>query len=528
MAKSALLPEARDTPARAYRLVLLLVLQCLLAACGGGGGSSGPPTPNSLSISPSDSLVVIGKTLQLTATGHYIDGSTRDLSTAASWSSSQMQTATVAGGLVTAIAPGSTTITATYNGVPNSITVTVVEALSYLYTFQKVPTDAGQPNGPLLQASDGNFYGTTRAGGSNLCRPPDNIPCGAIFKVTPAGVETVLYSFGASATDAYTPLGPLIQGTDGALYGTTASGGTTGAGTVFKMTLDGTYTVLYSFGATPTDGIVPASGLMQASDGNFYGTTSSGGTNSCFNIPQNGANCGTVFRLTPAGVETVLYSFGASVSDGVEPNGPLIQASDGNLYGTTTNGGANACSTSGETHDCGTLFKITLAGVESVLYSFGTSLADGIAPQGPLVQGSDGALYGTTASGGGGTCGGSYGCGTVFRLDSSGMVSVIYAFALTSRSNGYGPSPFLIQASDGDFYGSTTSGGAFGGDLEGTLFKLTPSGQITTLYSFGPLNMNPSDPYSGVIQGSDGAFYGVTAYSGQGGGSGTVFKLVAP
>jgi uncharacterized repeat protein (TIGR03803 family) len=348
----------------------------------------------------------------------------------------------------------------------------------------------------------------------------------------PDGTETVLYSFGASATDAYSPGAPLIQGKDGALYGTTASGGANGAGTVFKIALDGTYAILYSFGASPSDGIVPVAGLIQASDGNFYGMTSSGGANHCVNIPQAGGNCGTIFKVTPAGVETVLYSFGSSPSDGVEPTGSLIQASDGDFYGTTLDGGANACSDSGGTHDCGTVFKMTPGGAETILHSFGTSTADGIAPQGTLLQGTDGAFYGTTASGGDGWCGWSAGCGTIFKMTSTGQVTIIHAFSTTSRADGYGPSQFLIQASDGNIYGTTGSGGSALSGLNGTIFKMTPSGTLTTLYSFGPLNENPSDPVGGLIQGTDGAFYGVTFYngtlgaSGARGGFGTLFKML--
>ena len=345
--------------------------------------------------------------------------------------------------------------------------------------------------------------------------------------MTPDGVETVLYAFGASATDGYTPSGPLIQGQDGALYGVTTNGGDYGGGgTVFRITLAGSYTVLHSFGATPTDGIVPIGGLVQADDGNFYGVTASGGANHCVQIPQDGSNCGTVFKMSPSGVVTILYSFGSSVSDGVTPNASLVQASDGKLYGTTANGGANSCSTVGETNNCGTLFGITTDGAETVLHSFGTSLTDGIAPLGALIQGSDGGLYGTTASGGGGGfCAFAFSCGTVFKMTLAGEVSIVHAFAESSREDGYGPSQYLAQTADGSIYGITGSGGASLSDLTGTVFKLSSTGVKTTLYSFGPLNSGPSNPVGGLVQGTDGAFYGVTAYSGSS-GTGTIFKLV--
>jgi uncharacterized repeat protein (TIGR03803 family) len=378
----------------------------------------------------------------------------------------------------------------------------------------------------LLQASDGNFYGTTRAGGTNSCRAPDNVPCGVLFKITPDGQETVLHSFGGPDASGYSPTAPLIQAKDGALYGTTSSGGANGGGTVFRITLQGAYSVVYSFGATATDGAVPTAGVIQASDGNFYGTTASGGSNHCIQIPQAGGNCGTVFKLTPSGAESVVYSFGASVSDGVEPNGGLIQASDGNFYGTTETGGAGTCGPSALQYNCGTVFRITPAGVETVMHSFSTFAGDGFAPQGTLIQATDGALYGTTPSGG--NCNSSNGCGTVFKMTPTGQLTILYAFATNSALDGYGPSPFLIQATDGNFYGTTGSGGTSGGaDLDGTVFKLTPSGIKTTLYSFGPLNTNPSNPLGGVIEGRDGAFYGVTNYSGSATpGGGMVFKLV--
>jgi len=402
--------------------------------------------------------------------------------------------------------------------------------VTFLYDFKPAQGDGGQPNGPLVQAADGNFYGTTRAGGANQCRPgPDPIPCGVIFKMTPAGIESVLYNFGSIANDGYTGAGPLIQAQDGALYGLTPNGGAyDGGGTVFKITVSGTYTQLHSFGGTPDDGVVPLGGLIQATDGNFYGITASGGENECFQIPQAGGNCGTVFKMTPAGVTTIMYSFGTSISDGVTPMASLIQASDGNFYGTTANGGANACTISNATNNCGTVFKTTPTGETTILYHFGHSINDAIAPLGALIQGTDGALYGTTVSGGGGRCGGFFGCGTVFKLTLAGQLTIVHAFAVDSREDGYGPSQYLIQASDGNFYGTTGSGGAAQSDLEGTVFKLTPAGVKTTLHSFGPLNVNASNPVGGVIKGNDGAFYGVLAYSDAFAGVGTIYKLVPP
>lgn len=347
---NALLP--RTLLATWRKCVLFLLF--LLAACGGDGGGSGGAgggsggdgggtsqvTLNSVAISPANPTLAIETTSNLVLTGTYSDGSTRDLSAGAAWASSTPNVATVSGGAVAALAEGTTTISATYNGLSASTLVTVkAGALSFIYSFGP-PPDASQPNGPLLLASDGNFYGTSRAGGAHSCRN-NEVPCGAVFKITPAGKEIVLSSFGTDASDAYSPNAALIQGKDGALYGTTADGGTFGQGTVFKITTSGVRTILYSFGATPNDGVTPVAPLIQANDGNFYGTTASGGSNHCANIPQDGGNCGTIFKVTPQGVETVVYSFGAFDADGAEPLGSLLQASDGNFYGTTIDGGAN-------------------------------------------------------------------------------------------------------------------------------------------------------------------------------------------
>ncbi len=411
--------------------------------------------------------------------------------------------------------------------------------VTFLHNLIPSQQDGGQPNGPLLLASDGNFYATTRAGGAHICRTTGlPIGCGAIVKITPDGVGSVLYSFGASTLDGHTPNGPLIQGQDGALYGVTGNGGANiGGGTVFRITLDGDYSVLYSFGSTPTDGIVPTGRLAQASNGDLYGVTASGGANECWQIPQDGSNCGTVFRTTLTGETTIVYSFGSTPDDGVTPLGGLLLADDGNLYGTTVNGGANTC---GGPNSCGTVFRVTPAGVKATLHSFGSDYrigfvpGDGIAPQGALIQGSDGALYGTTPSGGGGSCGFQYGCGTVFRITLDGELTILHAFAMVP-DDGYGPGQYLIQATDGNFYGTTNTGGAMSplwegtGALspQGTVFRMTPTGVKTTLHSFGPMNIEPTKPEGGVIQGSDGAFYGITFYSKAfTNGQGTVFRLV--
>jgi uncharacterized repeat protein (TIGR03803 family) len=276
---------------------------------------------------------------------------------------------------------------------------------SVLYSFGSVANDGQYPDrgSTLIQASDGNFYGVTSYGGANL-------NAGAIVRVTPSGDEVVLYSFTGGA-DGAVPYGPLIQASDGNLYGMTSSGGAQGRGVVFKITLSGTETVLHSFAAGGTDGENPVGGLIQATDGNFYGMTPLGGTE----------NSGVIFRIDSSGNETILWDFGGS-PDGETPYGSLLQASDGNLYGVTSFGG---------TLGVGCIFRITTAGVEQVLYSFQDS-ADGAHPQGSLMQASDGKLYGTTASDGGN------GYGVVFRIDpASAQESLVYTFIL-GQQNGDG------------------------------------------------------------------------------------------
>jgi len=253
-----------------------------------------------------------------------------------------------------------------------------------------------------VQASNGNFYGTTSLGGAHTL--------GTVFKITPKGALTTLYSFCAkrNCADGTYPLAPLIQATDGNLYGTTFYGGGGGSyGTVFRITPAGKLKTLHAFAGYPTEGYYPYSGLVQASDGNLYGTTQNGGGN----------YDGTVFRITTAGALTTLYSFcdlgtGYPCPDGLNPSVALIQATDGNLYGTTVYGGSGAQYFMG----LGTIFDITTGGTETALYDFCTQTGcpDGDVPWSSLLQATSGMFYGMTAGGGSGGCNG--GCGTVFSL----------------------------------------------------------------------------------------------------------------
>lgn len=362
-------------------------------------------------------------------------------------------------------------------------------------------TNGYHPDSSLIQASDGNFYGVTQNGGltNQQCTSGG---CGTLFKLTPGGTLTTLYQFCtlSNCADGANPYGSLVQGTDGNFYGTTIYGGANSNGTVFKITSAGTLTTLHSFSLF-SDGAYPWAGLIQASDGNFYGTTTAGGIHIF----------GTVFKMTPAGGVTNLYNFcsQASCTDGANPYAPLVQGTDGNLYGTTTQGG--------NTNYVGTAFKITTSGTLTTIHTFCSlqHCADGEESFAGLIQAHDGNFYGTTVSGHG------QNPGTVFKITSSGALTTLYTFcALSHCTDGQNPYGGVIQASDGNFYGTTN----IGGTGQGTIFKLTSSGALTTLYTFsGP---DGALPYSGLIQASNGNFYGTTHIGGTN-NDGTVFGLLA-
>jgi uncharacterized repeat protein (TIGR03803 family) len=222
--------------------------------------------------------------------------------------------------------------------------------------------------------SAGDLYGTTDSGGGHDSD-------GTIFKISSSGTESVFYAFGAIANDGMQPEAGLITDNAGNFYGTSMSGGANGRGTVFKIA-SGTETILHSFGASATDGTQAESDLIMDSAGNLYGTTPGGGAN----------GDGTVYKISPSGTETILYSFGAIATDGQAPFRGLLMDSEGNLYGTTEGGGAHTNS--------GTVFKISASGAETVVYSFGASATDGQYPTASLIMDSAGNLYGTTGSGG--------------------------------------------------------------------------------------------------------------------------------
>src|ERR1039457_4779264 len=324
--------------------------------------------------------------------------------------------------------------------------------------------------------------------------------CAATAMALPAQKTfTTLQSF--DSTDGANPGAALVQATDGDLYGTASSQGANGGGTIFKVTLSGTLVTLYNFCSESgcTDGVLPEAALVQATSGDFYGTTNDGGL-----------SYGTVFRITPGGTLTTLYRFcsQSGCRDGSNPFAGLVQTANGDFYGTARNGGANAV---------GTVFEITPSGALTTLYSFcsESGCADGANPVAGLVQATNGNLYGTTLAGGGATNG-----GTVFEITPSGRLTTLYTFCSQSGcTDGSNPLAGLVEATNGDLYGTTTGGGA--SDL-GTVFKIPPSGTLTTLHSFD--RTDGSAPGTVLVQGTDGNFYGTT-YGGGAHGDGTIFEM---
>jgi uncharacterized repeat protein (TIGR03803 family) len=348
--------------------------------------------------------------------------------------------------------------------------------------------DGAFPFTTLTQGKDGNLYGTAEGGGFNFQ--------GSIFKVTLAGAQSTIYSFPIT-NGGGKPFGRLLQGADGYLYGTTSQGGSNANGTVFRMPTNGGVTYLYSF-IGGSDGAAPTAGLVQGADGNFYGTASAGGI----------YTYGALFKMSTNGLVTPLYSFGGN-ADGAYPSDALLQGKDGNFYGTTLEGGPGGF---------GTVFSLAPNGTLTTLASFNG--INGAFPQAGVIQGNDGSFYGTTVEGGVG------GFGTVYRLTTNGALTTLVSFNLT---NGAGSTAELTQGSDGNFYGTTQAGGVGG---QGTVFKMTTNGALSTLLWFDGFNgANPSSP---LVQASDGNYYGTTALGGigynatAGGGNGTVFRLTVP
>ena len=349
-------------------------------------------------------------------------------------------------------------------------------------------TDGAWPFAGLLQGTDGNLYGTTTQGGTKFQ--------GTVFKMSQAGAFTSLYSF-PGGTSGANPYSPLIQGANGVFYGTTSAGGASGDGTIFRMTTTGTAAFLYSFEGG-ADGMNPYASLLQGTDGNFYGTTDEGGSDTN----------GSIFKMTVNNIVTPVYGF-TDGTDGANPTAGLVQAPDGLYYGTALNGGS---------YGVGTVFSVSAAGAFSTVFSFDET--NGSYPQAGLILARDGDLYGTA------TEGGVYGYGNVFKLTTNGVISNLFSFDVT---NGANPGAQLTRGSDGAFYGTTSEGGIGG---QGTVFKITTNGALTTVLWFN--GFNGANPDGALIQATNGNFYGTTFLGGagfnpsSGGGNGVVFELTVP
>jgi uncharacterized repeat protein (TIGR03803 family) len=367
-----------------------------------------------------------------------------------------------------------------------------------LYNFSGQGTDGGYPSSSLIADKAGNLYGTAHLGGA--------YNRGVVFKLDKTGKETVLYSFTGIGGDGAIPQGALVRDAAGNFYGTTYSGGDltcgngSGCGTVFKLDTTGKETVLYRFRGYPTDGSNPPAGVIRDAAGNFYGTTYSGGT----------AATGTVFKVDTTGHETVLHNFTLG-PDGGWPYAGLVRDKTGNLYGTASDGGNSACG------GCGVIFKVDSTGHETVLYTF-TGVTDGFTPYGGLIRDGVGNLYGTTAFGGSTTgCNGN-GCGTVFKLDTTGHETILHRFTGTDGEKPYGS---VVRDGRGNLYGSTLLGGAYS---YGTIFKLDTAGKETVLHSFS-YSASGASPLSASLWGAAGKLYGTTSEGGPSGG-GLVFQIV--
>jgi uncharacterized repeat protein (TIGR03803 family) len=400
-----------------------------------------------------------------------------------------------------------------------------------IHTFDSAT--GAYPYSGLVLGSDGSLYGTTHAGG--------DFSGGTVYRIDPQGNHSVLCSFNPAAGDGSPFLGGLVEGSDGSFYGTTTNGGPSDLGTIYRVDGLGNYTRLHSFDVAG-GGYQPYGALVLASDGNFYGTTNNGGA---FGV-------GDVFRMDHQGNHTVIHSFENSTLSGYSPLAGLVEGSDGLLYGTTTNGGQ---------FNSGTIFRINTTGSFELVHSFNGS--DGYLPyEDPLIQASNGNLYGVSRSGGGTTVGtlfkittggtfthlrsfgtnlqnprrviqgidgrlygtaldrGDHNLGGVYRFDlASSTRTVLHEF---QANEGRTQIAGVIQASDGNFYGTTDTGGAEGA---GTVFKLTPSGTHSILYAFLYTDGTGASPYGTLYQASDGNLYGMTVSGGAAGGYGTIFRL---
>ncbi len=354
-----------------------------------------------------------------------------------------------------------------------------------MHQFTGAPADGALPFTGVILDSEGNLYGTTAEGGATNT--------GTVYKLSATGQITLLYSFTGGA-DGGAPHAVLVRDSEGNLYGTTVLGGAANYGVVFKLSSTGAETVLHGF-TGGADGGYPPAGVVADREGNLYGTARVGGA----------SGEGAVFKVDGGCTETVLYSFTGG-ADGGSPEAGLIRDSEGNLYGTTAEGGASGC---------GVVFKLSPSGAETVLYAF-LGTPDGQGPWAGLARDSQGDLYGTTVYGG------TFNFGTVFKLDTAGTETVLYSF--TGGTDGALPEAAPILDSAGNLYGTTYEGGVVAArQRPGVVYELTAAGIETVLHYFRG-STSGAHPWAGLIRDSQGSLYGAAE---QGGTSnmGVVFKL---
>jgi uncharacterized repeat protein (TIGR03803 family) len=351
-----------------------------------------------------------------------------------------------------------------------------------LHSFAGNP-DGAYPQAGLVQDAEGFFYGTSGDG---------EFRCGAIYRISPAGKYKIIHSLDCGA-EGIAPYSKLTLASDGFLYGTTEGGGANGEGTLYRVSRSGKFVVLDDFGSLK--GIEAVSGVMQASDGRLYGTTARGGAE----------KQGTIFRVTPRGKIQTIHSFSRTLNLGARnPAARLVEANDGALYGVTPFGG---------TKDWGTAFRLRSNGRVEIIASFGGDFRDIAEPESALMQATDGALYGVTASGG------AFGSGSVYRLTLQGALTALHYFRFEEGSM---PRGQLVQGDDGRLYGvmSESNGVARAGGV----FSIGLNGSFQVDYEFLGQFDDGSYPFSRLLKASDGRLYGTT-YRGGRFGTGTVCRL---
>ncbi len=386
--------------------------------------------------------------------------------------------------------------TGQYNGaVAWGMSGTAAATETILHSFTCGESDGCDPASGVIFGPDGSLYGTAVSGGA--------YGAGVVFRLSPSGTLTVVHSFNPSKQDGFAPMSGVVFAPDGNLYGTTEGGGSSYAGTVYKVTPSGTETVIHNFSST--DGCNPQATMVADSEDNLYGTTSGCG--------EYGG--GTVFKLNPlAGIFKTLYSFTGG-NDGGSPSG-LVLDTEGNLYGTTNQGGS---------HGFGTVFKISPSGTEKVLHSFNANGEDGFYPEGGVVLSSKGNLFGTTDRGG------TVGVGTVFEVAANGTEKILYSFK--AGADGISAAGGLVLVGSDGACGVTIYGGTV--DL-GTVFcgSTSSSGTVTetVLHSFSHNGKDGYLPQGALAIDKSGNLYGTAANGGKGGcgvyGCGVVFKIVPP